>query len=138
MLKSLDRCRTCYKIFQRCFERIIIRFILLHILTFVENLTYTMLSYVLQQKRNGNVDLQSDFFHSLSKDELVCAFHSLGDQLLYLWNMFLQFHRFAFDLCTRLDFGSCFSNNFENNCSKICGHNYSVNYIKRDVGRGEI
>lgn len=45
------------------------------------------------EKCNGNVDLQSDYFHSLSKDELVRAFHSLGDQLLYLWNMFLQFHR---------------------------------------------
>lgn len=33
--------------------------------------------------------------HSLSKSELLDCCHLVGDQLLYLWNIFLKFHRFA-------------------------------------------
>jgi hypothetical protein len=47
----------------------------------------------LTQNRNGAVDSQSGFIDSLSKDELLSAFHLLGDQILYLWNTFLKFHR---------------------------------------------
>lgn len=54
-----------------------------------------MLFYVLEQNPNGAVDLQIDFLDSLSKDELFSAYHSLGDQILYLWNTFLKFHRFV-------------------------------------------
>ncbi|GMP87835.1 hypothetical protein CsSME_00040048 [Camellia sinensis var. sinensis] len=46
------------------------------------------------EKPNGFVDFQSsEFFHSLSRDELLNYFHSLGSQILYLWNTFLKFHR---------------------------------------------
>ncbi|KAL7202592.1 hypothetical protein ACSBR1_034122 [Camellia fascicularis] len=46
------------------------------------------------EKPNGIVDFQSnEFFHSLSRDELLNYFHSLGSQILYLWNTFLKFHR---------------------------------------------
>lgn len=44
-------------------------------------------------KPNGTVDSQGDYLQSLSKDELFHVFHSLGDQILYLWNIFLKFHR---------------------------------------------
>ncbi|KAF5942824.1 hypothetical protein HYC85_020466 [Camellia sinensis] len=45
------------------------------------------------KKPNGIVDFQSnEFFHSLSKDELLYYFHSLGSQILYLWITFLKFH----------------------------------------------
>ncbi|KAL7199346.1 hypothetical protein ACSBR2_021602 [Camellia fascicularis] len=46
------------------------------------------------EKPNGMVDFWSnEFFNSLSQDELLNSFHSLGSQLLYLWNVFLKFHR---------------------------------------------
>ncbi|XP_057501082.1 uncharacterized protein LOC130785064 isoform X2 [Actinidia eriantha] len=46
------------------------------------------------EKPNGIIDFRSnEFFHSLSKDELLKSFHSLGSQVLYLWNTFLKFHR---------------------------------------------
>ncbi|KAL6976587.1 hypothetical protein U1Q18_025376 [Sarracenia purpurea var. burkii] len=46
------------------------------------------------EKPNGIADIRSnEFFHSLSKDELLNSFHLLGSQLLYLWNTFLKFHR---------------------------------------------
>ena len=35
-------------------------------------------------------------FDSLSMGQLLDCFHTLGDQLSYLWNIFLKFHRFAF------------------------------------------
>ncbi|KAL8099294.1 uncharacterized protein LOC141683483 isoform X1 [Apium graveolens] len=58
----------------------------------VHNLA-SRISLNLVEKGNGNIDLRSDFIQSLSTDELFGAFLSLGDQLLYLWNVFLQFHR---------------------------------------------
>ncbi|KAK3000770.1 hypothetical protein RJ639_020617, partial [Escallonia herrerae] len=46
------------------------------------------------EELNGSVDFQRDgILHSLSSDELFYAFHTLGDQILYLWNTFLKFHR---------------------------------------------
>ncbi|XP_077248667.1 uncharacterized protein LOC143888200 [Tasmannia lanceolata] len=46
------------------------------------------------EKLNGIVDFESDEkLLSLSKDDLLETFHSLGNQLLFLWNTFLKFHR---------------------------------------------
>lgn len=49
---------------------------------------------VLEQKPNGSLNFQTDgFVQSLSKDELLRSFYSLGYQTYYLWSMFLKFHR---------------------------------------------
>lgn len=49
---------------------------------------------VSEKKPNGTLNLRSDgFLLSLAKDELLRSFHSLGNQTLYLWNIFLKFHR---------------------------------------------
>ncbi|GKB98604.1 FAM135B-like protein [Tanacetum coccineum] len=45
------------------------------------------------QVPNGTADFSSDYLYSLKNDELYPLFHSLGDQLLYLWSTFLKFHR---------------------------------------------
>nr|GMC48306.1 protein FAM135B-like isoform X1 [Ipomoea batatas] len=46
------------------------------------------------QKRNGLTDFRNEeVLHSLSKDELVGLFHSFGNQVFYLWSIFLKFHR---------------------------------------------
>ncbi|XP_029126722.1 protein FAM135B isoform X2 [Cajanus cajan] len=37
--------------------------------------------------------LNDEKLHSLSQNELLDCFHSLGDQLFYLWKIFLKFHR---------------------------------------------
>ncbi|KAJ9558892.1 hypothetical protein OSB04_013506 [Centaurea solstitialis] len=42
---------------------------------------------------NGTLDFSSDHLYSLSNDELYRLFHSLGDQMHYIWNTFLNFHR---------------------------------------------
>ncbi|MCH82761.1 protein FAM135B-like [Trifolium medium] len=39
--------------------------------------------------------LIAEKLHSLSQSEILECCHSVGDQLLYLWNTFLKFHRFA-------------------------------------------
>ncbi|XP_004498451.1 uncharacterized protein [Cicer arietinum] len=46
------------------------------------------------ERENAAVDLlTAEKLHSLSKSELLDCCHSVGDQLLYLWNIFLKFHR---------------------------------------------
>ncbi|WJX23617.1 hypothetical protein P8452_12816 [Trifolium repens] len=43
---------------------------------------------------NGAYDIQNaEKLHSLSQNELLDCFHSLGDQLYYLWKIFLKIHR---------------------------------------------
>nr|XP_043610497.1 protein FAM135B-like isoform X2 [Erigeron canadensis] len=42
---------------------------------------------------NGTSDVSSDYLHTLQNDELYRRFHFLGDQILYLWSIFLKFHR---------------------------------------------
>lgn len=42
---------------------------------------------------NGSIDTQSEYLYTLQNDELYRLFHSLGDQILYLWSTFLKFHR---------------------------------------------
>ncbi|KAL2318163.1 hypothetical protein Fmac_032039 [Flemingia macrophylla] len=37
--------------------------------------------------------VNAEKFGSLSKKELLDCYHSVGNQLLYLWNIFLKFHR---------------------------------------------
>ncbi|URE28170.1 serine esterase family protein [Musa troglodytarum] len=52
-----------------------------------------MLQNILE-KSNGTVDFGNDvIFYSLSKDELLDLFFTLGNQLSFLWNTFLKFHR---------------------------------------------
>ncbi|KAI3746992.1 hypothetical protein L6452_09434 [Arctium lappa] len=41
----------------------------------------------------GTIGYQSDYLYSLQKDELSRLLDSLGDQILYLWNTYLKFHR---------------------------------------------
>ncbi|PON68315.1 Protein FAM [Parasponia andersonii] len=46
------------------------------------------------EKANGTLDLQSgESLLLLPKAALLNSLHLLGDQVLYLWNTFLQFHR---------------------------------------------
>ncbi|KAL8529718.1 hypothetical protein ACS0TY_006963 [Phlomoides rotata] len=46
------------------------------------------------EKENGEVDFQhDDFLSSLSEDKLLKSFDLIGNQVSYLWNMFLYFHR---------------------------------------------
>lgn len=45
------------------------------------------------QKSNGSLDMQDEVIDSLSKDELIRNFHLIGNQTLYLWRTFLNFHR---------------------------------------------
>ncbi|RDX87497.1 hypothetical protein CR513_31023, partial [Mucuna pruriens] len=46
------------------------------------------------KEENGALDfLNVEKLHSLSQNELLECFHSLGDQLVYLWKIFLKFHR---------------------------------------------
>ncbi|KAJ7958857.1 hypothetical protein O6P43_019513 [Quillaja saponaria] len=46
------------------------------------------------EKENGTLVFQSDEkFSSLSRSDLLKYYNSLGDQVLYLWNIFLNFHR---------------------------------------------
>ncbi|CAL9041129.1 unnamed protein product [Musa banksii] len=52
-----------------------------------------MLQNILE-KSNGTVDFGNDvIFYSLSKDELLDLFFTLGNQLSFSWNTFLKFHR---------------------------------------------
>ncbi|KAL2515841.1 putative serine esterase family protein [Forsythia ovata] len=46
------------------------------------------------EKPNGGVDFHTDGLpHSLSKDTLPGSLNSIGNQVFYLWSMFLNFHR---------------------------------------------
>ncbi|KAJ4701539.1 hypothetical protein OWV82_024770 [Melia azedarach] len=46
------------------------------------------------KKANGTLDFQSDGFpHTISEDYLLKIFDFVGDQVFYLWNTFLSFHR---------------------------------------------
>ncbi|XP_019415419.1 PREDICTED: uncharacterized protein LOC109326943 isoform X3 [Lupinus angustifolius] len=46
------------------------------------------------EDENGTLDfLNAEKLYSLSQNELLDCFHLLGDQLFYLWNIFLKFHR---------------------------------------------
>ncbi|KAK1426355.1 hypothetical protein QVD17_15026 [Tagetes erecta] len=42
---------------------------------------------------DGTVDVSSEYLYSLQHDELYRLFHSIGDQIFYLWSTFLKFHR---------------------------------------------
>ncbi|CAJ2643167.1 unnamed protein product [Trifolium pratense] len=46
------------------------------------------------ERENRAPDIQNaEKVHSLSQNELLDCFHSLGDQLYYLWKIFLKIHR---------------------------------------------
>ncbi|GLT65210.1 hypothetical protein SLA2020_376540 [Shorea laevis] len=46
------------------------------------------------EKQSGTLEIKGDsLLHDLSKDDVFKMFHLLGDQILYLWNIFLKFHR---------------------------------------------
>ncbi|XP_027354668.1 protein FAM135B [Abrus precatorius] len=46
------------------------------------------------EEGNGSLDfLNVEKLQYLSQNELLDCFHSLGDQLVYLWSIFLKFHR---------------------------------------------
>ncbi|XP_059453326.1 uncharacterized protein LOC132183879 [Corylus avellana] len=46
------------------------------------------------EKANGTLDFRSEqLLRFLSRGDLLNSFHSLGDQMSYLWNTFLNFHR---------------------------------------------
>ncbi|THU63504.1 hypothetical protein C4D60_Mb01t16490 [Musa balbisiana] len=52
-----------------------------------------MLQNILE-KSNGTVDFENDvMLYSLSKEELVDVYFIMGNQLSFLWNTFLNFHR---------------------------------------------
>lgn len=42
---------------------------------------------------NDTKKLEDGVLQSQSKDELLQLYHSLGDQVFYLWSMFMRFHR---------------------------------------------
>ncbi|CAA7396890.1 unnamed protein product [Spirodela intermedia] len=46
------------------------------------------------ERSNGTVDVGNDLMlHSMSNEELLDAFNRVGNQLSFLWNTFLKFHR---------------------------------------------
>ncbi|KAJ0011346.1 hypothetical protein Pint_32923 [Pistacia integerrima] len=45
------------------------------------------------EKAKGKTDLSDELSYSISWDDLLNAFQILGNQILYLWNTFLMFHR---------------------------------------------
>ncbi|KAK6277672.1 hypothetical protein POUND7_017995 [Theobroma cacao] len=46
------------------------------------------------ERVNGRSEFQSDrLLQNLSKEDIIKMFHISGDQMLYLWNSFLNFHR---------------------------------------------
>ncbi|XVE70277.1 hypothetical protein DITRI_Ditri10aG0059400 [Diplodiscus trichospermus] len=46
------------------------------------------------ERINGRLDFRSDrLLQNLSKDDVIKVFNLSGDQVLYLWNTFLNFHR---------------------------------------------
>ncbi|TYI75795.1 hypothetical protein E1A91_D06G031700v1, partial [Gossypium mustelinum] len=46
------------------------------------------------ERANGRLEFQSDrLVHNLSKDDVLKIFNLSGDQVFYLWNTFLNFHR---------------------------------------------
>ncbi|KAJ1686214.1 hypothetical protein LUZ63_017604 [Rhynchospora breviuscula] len=46
------------------------------------------------EKSDGGVDVDNDvMLYTLSKEELLDLFHSLGTQLSFVWNAFLRYHR---------------------------------------------
>ncbi|KAA3476576.1 protein FAM135B-like protein isoform X1 [Gossypium australe] len=46
------------------------------------------------ERVNGRLEFQSDrLLHNLSKDDVLKIFNLSGDQVFYLWNTFLNFHR---------------------------------------------
>ncbi|MBA0777165.1 hypothetical protein Gotri_005220, partial [Gossypium trilobum] len=46
------------------------------------------------ERVNGRLEFQSDrLLHNLSKDDVLKIFYLSGDQVFYLWNTFLNFHR---------------------------------------------
>ncbi|TYI75801.1 hypothetical protein E1A91_D06G032100v1 [Gossypium mustelinum] len=46
------------------------------------------------ERVNGRLEFQSDrLVHNLSKDDVLKIFNLSGDQVFYLWNTFLNFHR---------------------------------------------
>ncbi|MFQ6667278.1 hypothetical protein Gotur_033352 [Gossypium turneri] len=48
------------------------------------------------ERVNGRLEFQSDrLLHNLSKDDVLKIFYLSGDQVFYLWNTFLNFHRLA-------------------------------------------
>lgn len=53
-----------------------------------------MLCFFSVQGGNGAQDIpDAEKLHSLPQNELLNCFHSLGDQLHYLWKIFLKIHR---------------------------------------------
>jgi hypothetical protein len=67
-------------------------FIFLSIFSFL-----LIISSLLVQRGDGALDLLiAEKLNSLSESDLLDCCHSVGDQLFYLWNTFLKFHRFAF------------------------------------------
>lgn len=49
------------------------------------------------QRSDGGVDLDNNvMLHTLSKEELLDLFHTLGTQLSFVWNAFLRYHRYHF------------------------------------------
>lgn len=59
------------------------------------SLSFIYASSALEQISNGTVDFSSEYLYSLQNDELYRLFHSLGDQIFFLWSTFLKFHRFT-------------------------------------------
>ncbi|KAA3476573.1 protein FAM135B-like protein [Gossypium australe] len=56
----------------------------------------TVYSYSYFCRVNGRLQFQSDrLLHNLSKDDVLKIFNLSGDQVFYLWNTFLNFHRLA-------------------------------------------
>ncbi|CAI8599941.1 unnamed protein product [Vicia faba] len=58
-----------------------------------DNLGQGKLQNGLEGKNGAQDILDAEKLHSLSQNELLDCFHSLGDQLYYLWKIFLKIHR---------------------------------------------
>ncbi|KAJ8754861.1 hypothetical protein K2173_015373 [Erythroxylum novogranatense] len=65
---------------------------ILHNMDYNSQASYKLVNGV--KKVYGRADLQNDaFLYSLSRDDLSKIIHSLENQILFIWNQFLTFHR---------------------------------------------
>lgn len=88
---------------QNCFEVIaqLVHYILILFLKFYNFwlIFFINITVILEQNAEGSLDFRRDLLLcSLSEENLMKIFDFLGNKVFFLWNMFLNFHRFAFIL----------------------------------------
>lgn len=80
-------------VFISCYR--VLHFLVCIYIVFMVSFSLILCSLPVQGGNGAQDFLNVEKLHSLSQNELLICFHSLGDQLFYLWKIFLKFHRFA-------------------------------------------